>query len=58
MDAVGEPFRCYDNILVEPHAAVADVDQVDVAIVCDMYTPINTAPRGRYAAEIDWRLFA
>ncbi|MBI2762361.1 MAG: helix-turn-helix domain-containing protein [Chloroflexi bacterium] len=49
-----EPFRCFGNILVEPHAAVADVDQVDVAIVCDMYTPIDLPPKGRYAAEIAW----
>ena len=52
--STGEPFRCFGNILVEPHAALADVDTVDVAIVCDMYTPIDTAPRGRYGAEIDW----
>ena len=52
--ATGEPFRCFGNILVEPHAAVADVDQVEVVIVCDMYTPIDTAPRGRYTVEIDW----
>jgi transcriptional regulator GlxA family with amidase domain len=52
--ATGEPFRCFGNILVEPHAALADVDTVDVAIVCDMYTPIDRAPRGRYGVEIDW----
>ena len=27
--ATGEPFRCFGNILVEPHAAIADVDEVD-----------------------------
>jgi transcriptional regulator GlxA family with amidase domain len=52
--ANAEPFRCFGNILVEPHAAAADVDQVDVAIVCDLYTPIDTPPRGRYGVEIDW----
>jgi len=52
--ATGEPFRCFGNVLVEPHAAVADVSAVDVAIVCDMYTPIDMAPHGRYAIEIDW----
>lgn len=52
--ASGEPFRCFGNILVEPHAALADLDHVDVAIVCDMYTPIDTPPRDRYAVEIDW----
>ena len=49
-----EPFRCFGNILVEPHAAIADVDDVDAVIVCDMYTPINTPPRGRFAVETAW----
>ena len=49
-----EPFRCFGNILVEPHAAIADVDDVDAVIVCDMYTPIDTPPRGRFAAETAW----
>ena len=48
------PFRCFGNILVEPHAAIADVEDADAVIVCDMYTPIDTPPRGRFAAEIDW----
>ena len=52
--ATAEPFRCFGNILVEPHAAVADVEDVDVAVVCDMYTPINTPPHGRFGVEIDW----
>jgi transcriptional regulator GlxA family with amidase domain len=52
--ATREPFRCFGNVLVEPHRAVAEVEAVDVAIVCDMYTPIHDAPKGRYAAEIDW----
>ena len=49
-----EPFRCFGQILVEPHAAIGDVAGVDVAIVCDMYTPIDVAPRARYDLEIDW----
>ena len=52
--ATREPFRCFGNILVEPHAAVADVDEVDAVIVCDMYTPIDTPPRGRFAVETAW----
>jgi transcriptional regulator GlxA family with amidase domain len=52
--ATPEPFRCIGSVLVEPHAAVKDMDEVDVAIVCDMYAPIHTAPRGRYAVEIAW----
>ena len=52
--ADAQPFRCFGNILIEPHAAIGSLDRVDAAVVCDMYTPIDTAPRGRYAAEIDW----
>lgn len=52
--ATREPFRCFGNIPVEPNAAIADVDEVDAVIVCDMYTPIDTPPRGRYAIETAW----
>ncbi len=52
--ATSEPFRCFGSILVEPHAAIADVADVDAVIVCDMYTPIDTPPRGRFAAEVEW----
>ena len=49
-----EPFRCFGSILVEPHAALADVGDLDAVVVCDMYTPIDTPPRGRFAAEAGW----
>jgi transcriptional regulator GlxA family with amidase domain len=49
-----EPFRCFGNILIEPHAALSEVSNVDAVIVCDLYTPIDTAPRGRYPAEVEW----
>lgn len=52
--ASAEPFRCFGNILVEPHAALAGVGELDAVVVCDMYTPIDTPPRGRYAVEIEW----
>jgi transcriptional regulator GlxA family with amidase domain len=52
--AGAEPFRCFGNILVEPHAAIGDVDAVEAVVVCDMYTPIDVPPTGRYAAEIEW----
>ena len=52
--STAEPFRCFGSILVEPHAALADVDEVEAVIVCDMYTPIDTPPHGRFAVEIDW----
>src|SRR5258706_917819 len=49
-----EPFRCFGEVLVEPHAALADLDEVDAVVVCDMYAPIDVPPRGRYTAEIEW----
>jgi len=49
-----QPFRCFGNILIEPHSAIGNLAKVDAAVVCDMYTPISTAPRGRYRLEIDW----
>jgi len=52
--ADARPFRCFGNILIEPHAAIGDLQSVDAAVVCDMYTPVDTAPRDRYAAEIAW----
>lgn len=48
------PFRCFGNVLVEPHAGIDSVGQTDVAIVCDIYSPIDKPPHGRYRREIDW----
>jgi transcriptional regulator GlxA family with amidase domain len=55
-----KPFRCFGNVLVEPHASVDGIGKIDVAIVCDMYWPIHTPPLGRYRREIDWlkRMYA
>ncbi len=52
--AGAEPFRCFGNVLIEPHAAIDVADRYDVVIVCDLYTPITTAPGGRYAREAAW----
>ncbi len=52
--ATGEPFRCYGNVMVEPDMAIDDAIETDVAIVCEMYQPIDTPPRGRYGREIEW----
>lgn len=54
VSASAVPFRCFGNILVEPHAALPQVERVDVAVVCDMYTPINKPPSGLYPREIAW----
>src|SRR5262249_17729769 len=39
-----QPFRCFGNVLVEPHVTIDDVAKTDVAIVCDVYTAIDTPP--------------
>lgn len=48
------PFRCYGGVPVEPHAALDEIATANVVIVCDMYTRIDTPPRGIYAREIEW----
>jgi transcriptional regulator GlxA family with amidase domain len=52
--AQAEPFRCVGGVMVEPHASIDAMDRADVAIVCDMYTPIDEPPRGRYPRETAW----
>jgi transcriptional regulator GlxA family with amidase domain len=54
VNATGKPFRCFGNVMVEPHASVDDMPRADVVIVCDMYSPIDAALRGRYPREISW----
>ncbi len=58
--ASAEPFRCFGGVMVEPHDGIATLDEADFIIVCDMYTPIDTPPRGIYDREIDWikRMYA
>ena len=55
-----KPFRCFGNVLVEPTATLDTLQAIDVAVVCDIYTPIDTPPRGRYVPEIAWlkRMYA
>ena len=52
--ATAEPFRCYGGVRIEPHDAIADVTAADAVVVCDMFTPIDAPPRGRYVAESAW----
>lgn len=54
VSAARVPFRCFGGIMVEPHESLDQADKTDVAIVCDMYIPIDTPPRGRYGPEIAW----
>ncbi len=49
-----EPFRCFGGVLVEPGASIEHIGAVDVVIMCDIYSPINVAPRGRYPTEVAW----
>jgi transcriptional regulator GlxA family with amidase domain len=49
-----KPFRCFGNVLVEPHAGLDDIAEIDVAVACDIYAAIDTPPHGRYQREIDW----
>ena len=52
--ASADPFRCFGNVLVEPNASIDEAASYDVIIVCDLYTPITTAPRGRFLREAAW----
>jgi len=49
-----DPFACLSGIQVQPHASVDDIDRADVVIVCDMYTPVNESPLGKFIPEINW----
>jgi transcriptional regulator GlxA family with amidase domain len=49
-----EPFRCTGNVPVEPHAGIDEITHADAIVVCDMYTPIDKAPKGIYETEVEW----
>ena len=40
--AQAAPFRCAGNVMVEPHAALDEIERADVVIVCDMYPTVTT----------------
>lgn len=52
--ATDKPFRCYGGVRIEPHAAIADVQDAEVVVICDMFTSIDAPPRGRYVVESTW----
>lgn len=54
VSVTGRPFRCVGNIPVEPHVSVDGVVSADAVVVCDLYTSIYDAPRGRYPREAAW----
>ena len=37
--ATKEPFRCFGEILIEPHDGLEAIDEADAINVCDMFTP-------------------
>ena len=52
--ATKTPFRCFGNVLVEPALGIDEITDTEVAIVCDMYQPIDTSPHDRYPREAAW----
>lgn len=49
-----EPFVCLSGIPIQPQASIDDIERADVVIVCDMYTPVDQSPLGKYTPEIHW----
>jgi len=49
-----DPFPSLSGIEVQPQAGIDDIEQADVVIVCDMYTPVNQSPLGKYTPEVQW----
>ncbi len=49
-----EPFTCLSGIPIQPHAILNDIENADVVVVCDMYTPVDQSPLGKHAPEIQW----
>ena len=53
-------FRCVGNVIIEPESNIADIEQTDAVVICDMYTPIDTPPKDNYQIEVEWlkRMYA
>ncbi len=49
-----DPFICLSGIPVQPQASLDDIEHADVVVVCDMYTPVDQSPLGKYTSEIQW----
>jgi transcriptional regulator GlxA family with amidase domain len=49
-----EPFVCLSGIPVNPQASLDDIERADVVVVCDMYTPVDQSPIGKYTPEVQW----
>ena len=49
-----DPFICLSGVPVQPHAGIGDIERADAVVVCDMYTPVNESPLGKYTPEVQW----
>lgn len=49
-----KPFRCQAGVLIEPHGNISNIKKTDVVIVCDIDSPIDKPPYGKYQPEIEW----
>lgn len=49
-----EPFVCLSGIPMHPQASLDDIERADAVIVCDMYTPLDESPLGKYDPELQW----
>jgi transcriptional regulator GlxA family with amidase domain len=49
-----EPIRCSGKVLIEPSASIDDISKIDAVVVCDLFTPIDEPPHGRFLREIRW----
>jgi transcriptional regulator GlxA family with amidase domain len=49
-----DPFVCLSGIPVQPQASLDDIERADAVVACDMYTPIDQSPLGKYTPEIQW----
>jgi transcriptional regulator GlxA family with amidase domain len=49
-----DPFVCLSGIPVQPQASLDDIERADVVVACDMYTPIDQSPLGKYTPEVQW----
>ena len=49
-----QAFRCFGNILVEPHAGIDEITTTDAVVVCDRYTRHDSSHRGTYPELVKW----
>jgi transcriptional regulator GlxA family with amidase domain len=50
----GEPFRCWGDVPVAPHAALAQAPPGEVVVVPDLAVPVDFDPRGAWPEATEW----